>query len=510
VAAAINAYLAGKSGLVDVPIRIFVAPDLEVKLYDSNITVQPAVDLAAGGLGVGGAVAASGSSAATYLEGDSVAVQATLSNPSSKASGPVTAAFFATAAGWGDWYIGSAFVANIPAGGSAPVSILWDTTGFNGVVSVKVVVNPYGRTGETSTTNNTATTQVSITPLNPPPAVDFTATPTLGGAPLSVQFTSLVTNTVTTYAWDFGDGQSSSAAQPAHSYSAAGVYTVTLTVSGPGGSATKRRSSCITVTNTPTSPTAAFSASPTTGAAPLTVSFTNQSTGTITGYTWSFGDGQSSSAANPSHQYTAPGVYTVALTASGAGGSAVETKSGYITVQAAPVAAFSASPMTGAAPLPVQFTDASTGTITGWQWSFGDGGQSSEQHPAHTYQTPGGYTVTLTVSGPGGAHSTATALRVTLPLPTFSADPPAAGGLTVPFAFTPPPGVTHWLWDFGDGQTSTEQNPVHTYAAPGGYTVRLTVYGPGEVSASQELIVTVRADVPNPAGYSLYLPNIRQ
>lgn len=513
VATAINAYLAGKSGLVDVPIRIFVAPDLPVALYDANLTVQPAVDLAAGGLGVSGAVAASGSSAATYLEGDNVPVQATLSNPSSKASGPVTAAFFAAAEGWGDWYIGSVFVANIPAGGSAPVSILWDTTGFNGAVPVKVVVNPYGRTPETSPTNNTATMLVSITPLNPPPAVDFTATPTLGGAPLSVQFTSVITNTVTTYAWNFGDGHVSSAAQPAHSYAAAGVYTVTLTVSGPGGSATKRRSSYITVTNTPTPPVAAFSASPTTGAAPLTVNFANQSTGTITGYTWSFGDGQSSSVANPSHQYAAPGVYTVALTASGPGGSDDEIKTAYITVSvppAPPVAAFSATPTSGAAPLAVQFTDASTGIVTAWVWSFGDGGQSGEQHPAHTYQAAGVYTATLTVSGPGGGASTAKALRVTPPLPTFTADPPATGGLTVPFTFTPPPGVTHWLWEFGDGQTSTEQNPVHTYAAAGNYTVRLTVYGAGGVGASQELVVTVRAGGQASDGFSLYLPTVRR
>src|SRR5690606_38309547 len=149
LATALSNYLAGKSGPVDVPIRIYVAPDMDVKLYDAVITMQPTVDLAAGGLGVGGGVMASGSSATTYLEGDQVPVQATLSNPSNQASGPVTAAFFATAEGWGDWYIGSAFVANIPAGGSAPVGITWDTTGFSGNVPVKVVVNPYGRTGET-------------------------------------------------------------------------------------------------------------------------------------------------------------------------------------------------------------------------------------------------------------------------------------------------------------------------------------------------------------------------
>jgi Tol biopolymer transport system component/PKD repeat protein/pimeloyl-ACP methyl ester carboxylesterase len=176
----------------------------------------------------------------------------------------------------------------------------------------------------------------------------------------------------------------------------------------------------------------------------------------------------------------------------------------------APIADFTATPWQGTAPLPVQFVDASTGVVTAWVWSFGDGGQSSEQHPAHTYQAAGVFTATLTVSGPGGWHSTAKALRVTPPPPTFTADPPVAGGLTVPFTFTPPPGVTSWLWEFGDGQTSTAQNPVHTYAAAGDYTVRLTVYAPGGVSASQELAVTVRAGEPNPAGYSLYLPSVRR
>jgi len=484
---ALSSYLTGKSGPVDVPIRIYVAPDVPVVLYDAAVTMQPVVDLAAGGLGVG-SVAASGSSATTYLEGDQAPVQATLSNPSSQASGPVTAAFFATAEGWGDWYIGSAFVANIPANGSAPVAILWDTTGFNGVVPVKVVVNPYGRTGETSTSNNTATTQVSITPLNPPPAVDFSATPTLGGAPLSVQFTSVVTNSVTSYAWNFGDGQTSGAANPAHSYTASGVYTVTLTASGPGGIATKRRSSYITVTNTPTPPVAAFSATPVSGVTPLDVVFTNQSTGTITSWQWSFGDGQTSSAANSTHRYTTPGVYAVTLTASGPGGSDVETKVGYIQVSepvAAPVAAFSATPTAGAAPLAVQFTDQSTGSITGWQWNFGDGTTSTAQSPAHTYNAAGLYTVTLTISGPGGSDVKAKISYIKVYPPPIAPDAnftaiPRTGRapLAVQFTDASSGDVTSWVWSFGDGATSTARNPSHQYAAVGSYTVALTMIGP--------------------------------
>ena len=128
LAAAINAYLAGKSGDVDVPLRFFVAPDaaghagrLQASAPPSR---RPGRHQPQPGRRVGAA------SVDAYKEGDIVTLQATLSNASSQDSGPLTAAFFATAEGWGDWYIGSAFFANIPAGGSAQVSILWDTTGF--------------------------------------------------------------------------------------------------------------------------------------------------------------------------------------------------------------------------------------------------------------------------------------------------------------------------------------------------------------------------------------------
>ena len=117
---------------------------------------------------------------------------------------------------------------------------------------------------------------------------------------------------------------------------------------------------------------------------------------------------------------------------------------------------------------------------------------------------------TLRSAGSRSRKASSRQSSLSWPPPTFTADPPVAGGLTVPFTFTPPPGVTSWLWEFGDGQTSTAQNPVHTYAAAGDYTVRLTVYAPGGVSASQELAVTVRAGEPNPAGYSLYLPSVRR
>ena len=156
-----------------------------------------------------------------------------------------------------------------------------------------------------------------------------------------------------------------------------------------------------------TAPTAAFSGSPTSGDAPLTVNFTDSSTGTVTSWSWTFGDSGTSTSQNPSHQYTSSGDYTVALTASGSAGSDIETKTDYISVTtaSAPTAAFSGSPTSGDAPLTVNFTDSSTGTVTSWSWTFGDGGTSTAENPSHEYTDSGDYTVALTVSGSAGSDS---------------------------------------------------------------------------------------------------------
>ena len=187
---------------------------------------------------------------------------------------------------------------------------------------------------------------------------------------------------------------------PSHQYTAAGVYTVTLSVSGPGGSDSEIKPSHIAVSHPHRCSN--FTASPISGVAPLTVDFTNGSTGVFTSVLWDFGDGETSTLDSPSHQYTVAGVYTVTLSVSGPGGSDSEIKISHITVYA-PQADFSASPVSGAAPLTVTFSDLSSGTFTSWLWDFGDGVTSTLQSPSHTYTSTGVYTVTLSVSGPGGS-----------------------------------------------------------------------------------------------------------
>jgi PKD repeat protein len=148
---------------------------------------------------------------------------------------------------------------------------------------------------------------------------------------LTVTFADGSTGDVTSWFWDFGDGGTSTAQNPSHEYTAAGQYTVTLTATGPGGSDTETKTDYIDVSPAPVAPVAEFSGSPTSGAVPLTVAFADSSTGDVTSWSWDFGDGGTSTAQNPSHEYTAAGQYTVTLTATGPGGSDTETKTDYIS-----------------------------------------------------------------------------------------------------------------------------------------------------------------------------------
>ncbi|HXW98352.1 MAG TPA: PKD domain-containing protein, partial [Methanomicrobiales archaeon] len=170
---------------------------------------------------------------------------------------------------------------------------------------------------------------ITVTPKTPPVA-NFTANVTTGPAPLAVAFTDQSTNTPTAWSWDFGDSGTSTLQNPVHVYTAAGTYTVKLTVTNADGSSTVSKATYITALNS--LPTANFSGTPTSGKQPLTVTFTDLSANTPTAWSWDFGDGAASQQQNPVHVYTAPGVYTVSLTVTNAGGSDKMVKQNYITV----------------------------------------------------------------------------------------------------------------------------------------------------------------------------------
>ncbi|MGD0080838.1 MAG: PKD domain-containing protein [Methanoregula sp.] len=333
-----------------------------------------------------------------------------------------------------------------------------------------------------------------------PPVALFTANVTQGVAPLPVQFTDQSTGTPTSWFWDFGDGTNSTNQNPVHTY-ASGIYTVNLTVSSAAGNSTKVSGNYITAFASQNPPVALFTANVTQGAAPLPVQFTDQSTGTPTSWFWDFGDGANSTDQNPAHTY-ASGIYTVNLTVSNAAGNSTKVSGNYITAFASqnpPVALFTANVTQGAAPLPVQFTDQSTGGPTSWFWDFGDGANSTDQNPAHTYAS-GIYTVTLTVSNAAGNSTKVSGNYITAfvsqppPVVLFTANvTQGAAPLPVQFTDQSTGAPTSWFWDFGDGTNSTDQNPAHTYAS-GIYTVNLTVTNAGGTStASSEKYITAYA-----------------
>ncbi|HWQ67791.1 MAG TPA: PKD domain-containing protein [Methanospirillum sp.] len=430
-----------------------------------------------------------------------------------------------------------------PSSGSAPLTVQFTDLSTGGPTmwswdfgdgSTDMVASPihtYTKPG-TYTVRMSASSQTCIsgsqqkviTVSAPPMVVDFSGTPRSGYAPLTVQFTDLSTGNPTMWSWDFGDGVipmetcsgggCGNIANPTHTYTEPGTYTVRLTASNQNGSSgTKVREAYITVQEKPCI-VADFSGTPRSGNAPLTVQFTDLSTGNPTMWLWDFGDGAipmetcsgggCGNIANPTHTYTRPGTYTVRLTASSeSAGSSTKVKEAYITVQEKPciVADFSGTPTSGKAPLTVQFTDLSTGNPTMWSWDFGDGaipmvtcsGGSCGNiaNPSHTYLNPGTYTVRLTASSEiaGASTKVKEGYITVISEPVIDADftgTPTSGQvpLTVQFTDRSTGGPTMWSWDFGDGVIPMETcsgggcnniaNPVHTYTEPGLYTVSLT------------------------------------
>jgi PKD repeat protein len=274
----------------------------------------------------------------------------------------------------------------------------------------------------------TATGTLTVGTQLQAPTAAFSANVTTGEAPLAVQFTDESSGAPTAWSWTFGDGSTSTAQHPAHTYTAAGTYTVNLTVTNAGGSDDELKTDYITVTAPANLPTAAFSANVTSGMAPLTVAFMDESTGdAINAWAWDFDNDNDvdSTEQNPVYTYATAGIYSVKLTVTNASGSDVELKTNYITVTAeptAPTAAFSATPTTGVAPLAVTFTDASTGVPTAWAWDFDNDGDvdSTTQNPTYTYTTAGTYTVNLTVTNALGSDSEVKTNYITVTEPSGS------------------------------------------------------------------------------------------
>lgn len=225
-------------------------------------------------------------------------------------------------------------------------------------------------------------------------------------------------------------------------------------------------------------PIASFSFSGENQTAPAIVSFSNSSQH-ASSFVWEFGDGQSSTEQNPKHTYTKGGTFTIKLTAIGEGGSNKSEKT--ITISSIFISAgFYISGDNQTVPAKVNFFNSSYNSES-YKWEFGDGGTSTEKEPSYTYTKAGTFTVKLTVTAKDGSTDIKTATvtvkekeQIALPVADFSiigANNYAPS--TVSFSNSSKNAVSY-IWNFGDGSTSTLYVPSHLYTKGGTYNVTLT------------------------------------
>lgn len=362
----------------------------------------------------------------------------------------------------------------------------------------------------------------SVIPLpNQAPVAQIVVDPATGGAaPLEVQFdgstSADIDGAISAYAWDFGDGTISSEMQVSHTYLTVGTYTASLTVTDNIG-VTHTQTLEIVVTeplpNVP--PTAAFTATPATGAAPLLVSFDGSSStdsdGTVEIFEWDFGDGNFGIDANSEHTYVVDGTYTVRLTVTdNAGDTHFIEKDIEVTVappNVAPTALIEPDVTSGVVPLTVNFSGAGStdadGSVASYVWDFGDSSPvAAGAEQQREFTAVGNYTVTLTVVDDDGADaSTTVEIVVNEPpnvAPTAVASASVLEGqvpLTVTFDGTGSSDsdgtIAGYAWDFADGNNGVGGTIERIFEVAGTYEVSLTVTDDDGDTASDTVSINV-------------------
>lgn len=330
----------------------------------------------------------------------------------------------------------------------------------------------------------------------PPPSVALTATPDPVCAGETVYFNETTTGGANYFQWDFGTGngfQWTGAGDQAHTYQTAGTYTARYAASIQGATAGCADTASVVVNVLP-SPTAAFVVDNDAACYDLTVAITNQSINGIT-YQWDFGDGTTSSDANPPpHYYGTSGAYTITLRVlNGQGCADVATQ--VVHVYDPPMVQIGA--LNVCEGIEAQFTDLTVtdvgNPVVAWAWDFGDGNTSNAQAPTHLYASPAGYVVTLVATTPYcSATGTLPVVVEARPQASFLLDDAlGCSPHTVTFTNTSTGGVNS-SWTFGDGAASSTPSPIHTYHNIGmvdtTYTVELimtSTFGCADTTSAQ-------------------------
>ena len=353
---------------------------------------------------------------------------------------------------------------------------------------------------------------VAPPPANTAPTAEFTAVPSGLAVALDGSASSDAEGAIASYAWDFGDGTTGVGAAPTHAYPASGRYTVLLTVTDAGG-LTATATHQVDVSSGPAPdapPTASFSSSSSELVVTVDASASSDAEGPIASYTWDFGDGGAGTGVSAQHTYAAAGTFTVLLTVTDSAGQA-GTVSHAVTVAVAPppntppTASFTASTSDLQVSVDGRASSDAEGAVASYAWSFGDGTTAAGPTATRTYAAPGTYTVTLTVTDAGGlTGSTTRQVTATLPpnTPPTASFAASTSDLQVSVdgrASSDAEGaVSSYAWSFGDGTTAAGPTATRTYAAPGTYTVTLTVTDAGGLTGSTTRSVTVSAPRPRP------------
>jgi gliding motility-associated-like protein len=307
---------------------------------------------------------------------------------------------------------------------------------------------------------------------------------TIGCTPFTVQFQNNSTSSVN-YTWDFGDGSpTTNAVSPSHTYTTAGTFTVKLYASNPNGCTFSLDSFLMVITVKNDSIHADFNVVKVDSCGPYTANFNNISTNTSATssptYIWNFGDGSPTftGATPPLHNYPAGSAYTVTLTmtdTNACNSPSVITK--IVNFNANFVVAAFDMPDSVCMPATINFIDQSVNAST-YNWNFGDGNTSTASNPTNTFVAPGTYTVTLYTLNPNTCNKidsikhTIVVFASPVAAFTWAPNPPQPN---TPNIFTNnTTGATSYLWNFGDGTTSTNKDEIHIYNKDGYYDVCLT------------------------------------
>ena len=359
-----------------------------------------------------------------------------------------------------------------------PDTLIWDfgdgTTAAGEQVAHQFTepgVYPVTLTASNAAGPNTSTALITVVEGVQPPEAKIGRFPGVVEVGQSVTLNSESTNSPTAISWGFDDGDTALGTTVRHAWDAPGTYRIRLSVSNSAGA--DEDFADIVVEPRVNPPVARFGESTLEIVQGETISFSDLSLNSPTSLSWEFGDGSTAQGANVAHSWDDPGTYTVTLTATNGAGSDSASKT--VTViplpPNPPTAAFTIPNATVPVNSVVNFTDTSTGDPTSWAWTFGDGTSSTAQNPPHGFATPGTYTVTLTATNAGG--STSISKQIVVVDPPIASFTQAADELDVVFTDTTTNSPTSWEWDFGDGTSSTAQNPSKTYPTAGTYIVTL-------------------------------------